>query len=96
MSGFQFYNKLIMFNFKVSTEESKPLFDRSRAALVQNHHLAGLAARLGLERFLLFSHGNDLCHDSEISHALANAFEALMAAIFLDSNIGVSAGVVGL
>ena len=58
--------------------------------MVQNQHLSVLAQHLELEQFLLFSHGSDLCHDQEIKHALANCFEALMAAIFLDSNIGVS------
>lgn len=58
-----------------------------RAAIVQNQHLAVLAKRLGLEHFMLFAHGSDLCHELELRHAMANCFEALMGALFLDSDI---------
>lgn len=58
-----------------------------RAALVQNQHLAILAKKLELDRFMLYAHGSDLCHDSELSHAMANCFEALMAALFLDAGL---------
>jgi len=58
-----------------------------RAAIVQNQHLAILAEGLGLERYMLYAHGSDLCHDSELKHAMANCFEALMGAIFLDGGI---------
>lgn len=58
-----------------------------RAALVQNQHLAILAEVLGLENYMLYAHGSDLCHDSELRHAMANCFEALMGAIFLDGGI---------
>ena len=33
---------------------------------------------LNLQDYFLFAHGPDLCHESEIRHALANCFEALM------------------
>ena len=46
-----------------------------RAALVQNQHLAVLAQVLGLEKYMLYAHGSDLCHDSELRHAMANTFE---------------------
>merc|ERR1719445_511672 len=58
-----------------------------RAAIVQNQHLAVLAAGLGLDKYMLYAHGNDLCHDAELRHAMANCFEALMGAIYLDSGI---------
>ncbi len=58
-----------------------------RAALVQNQHLAILAEVLGLEKYMLYAHGSDLCHDSELRHAMANCFEALMGAIYLDGGI---------
>lgn len=61
-----------------------------RAAIVQNQHLAVLAEKLGLDQFMLYAHGSDLCHDFELRHAMANCFEALMGAIFLDSGIEVS------
>jgi len=33
---------------------------------------------LGLQHFILYAHGPDLCHDLNIKHALANCFEAVM------------------
>ncbi|BES89263.1 ribonuclease III [Nesidiocoris tenuis] len=58
-----------------------------RAAIVQNQHLAVLAKKLGLEGYMLYAHGSDLCHDLELRHAMANCFEALMGALFLDGGI---------
>jgi len=37
-----------------------------RAAIVQNQHLAVLAGVLGLHHHMLYAHGQDLCHDSEL------------------------------
>ncbi len=37
-----------------------------RAAIVQKQHLAVLAVVLGLEHHMLYAHGQDLCHDSEL------------------------------
>jgi hypothetical protein len=34
--------------------------------------------KMGLQHFMLYAHGPDLCHDLNIRHALANCFEALM------------------
>ncbi|XP_046992547.1 ribonuclease 3 isoform X1 [Schistocerca americana] len=61
-----------------------------RAAIVQNQHLAVLAKTLKLEDYMLYAHGSDLCHDLELRHAMANCFEALMGALFLDGGIGVA------
>lgn len=49
-----------------------------RSALVCNQHLAVLAKRLKLDDYMLYAHGPDLCHRSELRHAMANSFEALM------------------
>lgn len=61
-----------------------------RAAIVQNQHLAVLARILNLDQFMLYAHGSDLCHDLELRHAMANCFEALMGALFLDGGIEVA------
>ncbi|KAJ8680738.1 hypothetical protein QAD02_016525 [Eretmocerus hayati] len=66
-----------------------------RAAIVQNQHLAVLAKKLGLEQFMLYAHGSDLCHDLELRHAMANCFEALMGALFLDGGINIADSVFG-
>lgn len=60
-----------------------------RAAIVQNQHLAVLAKHLNLDQFMLYAHGSDLCHDLELRHAMANCFEALMGALFLDGGIDI-------
>lgn len=45
---------------------------------------------LGLQEFMLYAHGSDLCHDLAFKKATANCFEALMGALFLDGGIEVS------
>ena len=49
-----------------------------------------MAETIGLDNFMLYAHGSDLCHDAELKHAMANCFEALMGAIFLDGGIDVA------
>ena len=36
---------------------------------------------------MLYAHGSDLCHESELRHAMANCFEAVVGAVFLDGAI---------
>ncbi|XP_063237170.1 ribonuclease 3-like, partial [Bacillus rossius redtenbacheri] len=64
-------------------------------SLVQNQHLAVLAKNLKLDAYMLYAHGSDLCHDLELRHAMANCFEALMGALFLDGGIKVPDKVFG-
>ncbi|KAG6441036.1 hypothetical protein O3G_MSEX001574 [Manduca sexta] len=61
-----------------------------RAAIVQNQHLAQLARNIELEQFMLYAHGSDLCRDVVMRHAMANSFEALMGALFLDAGLQVA------
>ena len=34
--------------------------------------------KLGLQHYMLYGHGPDLCQDYSLRHAMANCFEALM------------------
>lgn len=34
--------------------------------------------KLELDRFMLYAHGPDLCRESDLGHAMANCFEALI------------------
>ena len=53
-----------------------------RAAMVENQHLAILVR--SFDNYMLYAHSSDPCHNSELKHAMANCFEALMGAFFLD------------
>jgi len=58
-----------------------------RSALVQNKHLAQLAQKLGLSDFMQYSHGPDLCLEEDLKHAMANCFEAILGAIYLEGGL---------
>jgi ribonuclease-3 len=58
-----------------------------RSKLVRNLNLGKAGGRLRINEFLLHLHGPDLSHEEGMNKAMANAFEALMAAIYLDSDI---------
>ncbi|VDN53922.1 unnamed protein product [Dracunculus medinensis] len=58
-----------------------------RSTMVQNKNLASLAKKIGIDDFMMYAHGPDLCHESDLRHAMANTFEAVMAAVYLDSGI---------
>ncbi|XP_045499974.1 ribonuclease 3 isoform X2 [Colias croceus] len=61
-----------------------------RAAIVQNQHLALLAKNIGLEQYMLYAHGSDLCREVVMRHAMANCFEALMGGLFLDAGLEIT------
>ncbi|MBQ9121596.1 MAG: ribonuclease III [Clostridia bacterium] len=56
-----------------------------RASLVCREALSKFAMSIGLGDYLLLGHGEELGHGRERPSILENAFEALLAAIFLDS-----------
>ncbi|CAK8689247.1 unnamed protein product [Clavelina lepadiformis] len=58
-----------------------------RTVLVNNLHLALLAERLQLDEYMLYAHGPDLCRKADLRHAMANCFEALMGAIFMEAGL---------
>lgn len=41
--------------------------------------------KLELDRFMLYAHGPDLCRESDLRHAMANCFEALIGNFCLKS-----------
>ena len=61
---------------------------RRRAITVNNSFLAKKARELGIGDFLLFGKGEKKQGGDENPTNLANALEALIGAIYLDSNIG--------
>nr|CAB3243454.1 ribonuclease 3 [Phallusia mammillata] len=58
-----------------------------RTVLVNNQHLATLAERLRLDEYMLYAHGPDLCRKADLRHAMANCFEALMGAIYMEGGL---------
>ena len=56
-----------------------------RAALVQSEALASYARRLGIGDYLYLGHGEEKNNGRERRSTLENAFEALVAAIYLDA-----------
>uniref|UniRef100_A0A673KKU3 Ribonuclease 3 n=1 Tax=Sinocyclocheilus rhinocerous TaxID=307959 RepID=A0A673KKU3_9TELE len=43
--------------------------------------------KLELDRFMLYAHGPDLCRESDLRHAMANCFEALIGAVYLEGGL---------
>ena len=60
-----------------------------RAALIKAESLAGFAQQLRLGDYLYLSHGEDDSGGRSRVGLLSDAFEALIAAIYLDSGLGV-------
>ena len=58
---------------------------RRRAALVQSSALASYSVALGVGDFLYLGHGEEKSRGRERQSTLENAFEALVAAIYLDA-----------
>ena len=55
-----------------------------RAEVVCEKALSKFAIKIGLGNYLLLGHGEDKNHGRERKSILADAFESLMAAIYLD------------
>ena len=65
-----------------------------RAALVNADSLAEVATALGMEKYLLLSRGEKKSAGRARQYILANAFEALIGAIYLDLGYAAAAGVI--
>ena len=72
--------------FKTYPREAEGFLTRMRAALVCENTLAVLATEIGLGDFMYFGHGELVSGGGkQRKSTLADAFEALLAAIYLDS-----------
>lgn len=70
-------------NFELSEGELSKL----RAGIVSETPLADAARRLGIGKFLLLGHGADMGGIRDKNSVLADAFEAITAAIYLDGGM---------
>lgn len=75
-------------------EASEGELTRRRSALVDEANLAAVAVSLGLGNFLLLGKGEEKSGGREKSSILADACEALLAAVFLDGGIAAARDVV--
>lgn len=73
--------------FFMFPELSEGALTTFRTALVNNQHLAQLAERLHLDEYMVYAHGPDLCRNDDLRHAMANCFEALMGAIYMEAGL---------
>ncbi|MCA9484895.1 MAG: ribonuclease III [Nitrospina sp.] len=70
------------------TDFSEGKLSKIRAAVVNETCLAGLARKLNLGRFLLLGKGEEQSGGRDKSSLLANAYEALTGAVYLDGGLG--------
>ncbi|MBM3878244.1 MAG: ribonuclease III [Verrucomicrobia bacterium] len=64
------------------------LLTKARARLVNRHSLAALGAQLQLGRHLILSRGEERSRGRERPSALADAFEAVLGAVYVDGGYG--------
>ncbi len=70
--------------FKKRESDAEGQLTNLRAYIVKTHSLAAAAKKLDLGKFLLLSKGEELGGGRENLQILANTYEALLGAIFLD------------
>jgi ribonuclease-3 len=76
-------------------ESDEGLLTKLRSRLVKTSTLAGLARRIGLERHLLLGRGEEAQGGRDRDSLLADAFEALLGAVFLDGGFAAARELVG-
>ncbi|MBW2108651.1 MAG: ribonuclease III [Deltaproteobacteria bacterium] len=67
---------------------------RMRAAIVNETQLASIAQRLRIGDYIRLGKGETLSHGEQKASILADAFEAVMAAVYLDGGLAAAFGVV--
>ncbi len=75
----------ILFNQFSGSNEG--LLSRFRAALVNEKELSKIARRIHLNEYIILGKGERLTSGSDKDSILSDAYEAVIAAIFLDSNM---------
>lgn len=70
--------------FRYSSNQEGDL-TKIRAAVVCERALAKYAAKIGLGDFLYLGHGEDINHGRERASIVSDAFEAVLAAMYIDS-----------
>lgn len=73
--------------FKKRSNDTEGQLTNLRAYIVKTHSLAAAAKKLNLGKFLLLSKGEELGGGRENLQILANTYEALLGAIFLDQGL---------
>ncbi len=86
---------LIVSDYMVRTypDHSEGILSKIRAAVVTEQCLADLAREVRLGDYLLLGKGEDLTGGREKNSILANAFEAVAGAIYVDSDLKTACGV---
>ena len=74
--------------FLLHPEWSEGELTRVRAQLVSRHHMAEVAAEIGLGDYLRLSRGEDRSGLRHKSTVLSNTMEAVLGAVFLDGGLG--------
>lgn len=69
------------------TNSSEGLLSRLRAALVNEKELSKIARSIHLNEYIILGKGERLTSGNEKDSILSDAYEAVIAAIFLDSNM---------
>ncbi|MGE4169522.1 MAG: ribonuclease III [Candidatus Margulisiibacteriota bacterium] len=75
------------FLFKRFPQSNEGELTKKRAGMVSDKSLASLAEGLGLGRWMVFSHGEKQSGGSQKTSNLANGFEAVLGAYYLDSGL---------
>ena len=61
-----------------------------RCALVSNAHLSVLAQKLKFNDYFVYVHAQDLARREDLNNALANCFEAVLGAMYMDGGLQVT------
>ncbi|MCX7945055.1 MAG: ribonuclease III [Deltaproteobacteria bacterium] len=73
--------------FNQFSKSNEGLLSRFRAALVNEKKLSEIARRINLNKYIILGKGERLTSGNEKDSILCGTYEAVIAAIFLDSNL---------